>query len=56
MNEGQGQNEVIMAEDDWMNWVSHGDCKKMKAGRQDKFVYINTFNSQQQFKVLYIMH
>lgn len=39
MNEGQGQNEVIMAEDDWMNWVAHGNCKKMKAGRQGKFIY-----------------
>lgn len=34
LNEGKGQNKVITAEDDG---VSHGDCKKMRAGRQGKF-------------------
>ncbi len=35
MNEGQGQDDVTKAEDDWMHWVSCGDYKQMKAaGRQ----------------------
>ena len=28
----------------------------MKAGRRGKFIYMMRFNSQRQFKVLYIMH
>lgn len=56
MNEGQGQDDVIRAEDDRMSRVSNGDCKQMKARRQGELIYFHTFNSQRQFKVVCIMH
>lgn len=55
MNEGQGQIDETRAEDEWMNRVSEGDCEKMKAARQGKFIYITRLFTK-AVKVLYIMH
>lgn len=56
INGGQGQSDAKRAEDGCMERVSDGGLQADESGKPRQVYLYDVFNSQRQFKVLYIMH